>query len=318
MTGIILTQHIHYLIKEKRAMQMQMQIIRRTNKMNERGTLESPVLDAMTTTKKKKFASGKHRTLNSVLGRRRKISNFEAKKDDYDYDDDDDEFETKVIGMTGDPCDEFSCTGTSPACEQTLREVANDFRRCRDQRRSIKPYARQFEFEDGVKRFRGAEQFARARSSLEKIFDDETVEGRVMKIEVVQGSKAEIVWMIKSKDERVTVTSVLDLNLITGKILGQRDTWRGQSDGLEMKRKALAVADNVNYAIESVSASFDKLSDSLWEKFKSSGEDTFAPDPNDPMKFFQEENNQSRNLSEFALLASVIFLISKLYEQVLK
>jgi len=292
MTGIILTQHIHYLIKEKRAMQMQMQIIRRTNKMNERGTLESPVLDAMTT--KKKFASGKHRTLTSVLGRRKKYPTLR------------------------DPCDEFSCTGTSPACEQTLREVANDFRRCRDQRRSIKPYARQFEFEDGVKRFRGAEQFARARSSLEKIFDDETVEGRVMKIEVVQGSKAEIVWMIKSKDERVTVTSVLDLNLITGKILGQRDTWRGQSDGLEMKRKALAVADNVNYAIESVSASFDKLSDSLWEKFKSSGEDTFAPDPNDPMKFFQEENNQSRNLSEFALLASVIFLISKLYEQVLK
>ena len=292
MTGIILTQHIHYLIKEKRAMQMQMQIIRRTNKMNERGTLESPVLDAMTT--KKKFASGKHRTLTSVLGRRKKYPTLR------------------------DPCDEFSCTGLSPACEQTLREVANDFRRCRDQRRSIKPYARQFEFEDGVKRFRGAEQFARARSSLEKIFDDETVEGRVMKIEVVQGSKAEIVWMIKSKDERVTVTSVLDLNLITGKILGQRDTWRGQSDGLEMKRKALAVADNVNYAIESVSASFDKLSDSLWEKFKSSGEDTFAPDPNDPMKFFQEENNQSRNLSEFALLASVIFLISKLYEQVLK
>ena len=40
------------------------------------------------------------------------------------------------------------------------------------------------------------------------------------------------------------------------------------------------------------------------------------PNVNDPMKFFSYENNQNRNLSEFALLLALLFLISKLYEQV--
>ena len=34
------------------------------------------------------------------------------------------------------------------------------------------------------------------------------------------------------------------------------------------------------------------------------------------MKFFSYENNRNRNLSEFALLMALLFLISKMYEQV--
>jgi len=142
-------------------------------------------------------------------------------------------------------------------------------------------------------------------------------------IEVLPGgSVAKILWRIESKDgkAKVKVETTLELNLITGKVLSQDDQWTFLKGGeiIESKRKALAVPDKVGNAMDEIMRTVDDATRAARElvNSKNGGEDDFAVDPNDPMKFFSYENNQNRNLSEFALLLALLFLISKLYEQV--
>jgi len=247
-----------------------------------------------------------------------------VKNDDANDDDDEEKEEVVVVsGLSRDPCDSFECTGTSPAVERCLRQVARDIRDGKDATRSVFPYATQARFSDGARAFTGAEKFERSACEMKRIFEGQGgFKNTVESIEVVPGgSEAKIVWRIRSTDGKteVKVETTLDVNLITGKILSQDDRWSFVKGGesIELKRKALAVPDNVGNAMDEIMRTVDDATRAARELANSNGgEDEFGVDPNDPMKFFSYENNRNRNLSEFALLMALLFLISKMYEQV--
>ncbi|CAL6299227.1 predicted protein [Bathycoccus prasinos] len=248
----------------------------------------------------------------------------------------------EVKGLSKDPCDAFECKGTSPAVESSLRQLARDLRDGKDSNRSIFPYAKDVRFSDGARRFSGSEKFKNCNCELNSIFGGEKISSSdnsktnnndnirnrkftnwVDSIEVLPGgSVAKILWRIESKDgkAKVKVETTLEMNLITGKVLSQDDQWTFLKGGeiIESKRKALAVPDKVGNAMDEIMRTVDDATRAARElvNSKNGGEDDFAVDPNDPMKFFSYENNQNRNLSEFALLLALLFLISKLYEQV--
>ena len=244
-----------------------------------------------------------------------------------------------VQGMSRDPCDSFECKGTSPAVEGSLRQIARDMRDGKDANRSVVPYAKDVRFSDGARAFRGSEKFKKSNCELNAIFGGGGVGGggeksggnneekkftsAVDSINVQPGgSAAKILWRIESKDgkAKVNVETTLEMNLITGKVLSQDDQWTFVKGGeiIESKRKALAVPDKVGNAVDEIMRTVDDATRAVSElvNSKEGGEDDYAVDPNDPMKFFSYENNQNRNLSEFALLLALLFLISKLYEQV--
>jgi len=239
-----------------------------------------------------------------------------------------------VQGMSRDPCDSFECKGTSPAVEGSLRQIARDMRDGKDANRSVVPYAKDVRFSDGARAFRGSEKFKKSNCELNAIFggggeksggnnEEKKFTSAVDSINVQPGgSAAKILWRIESKDgnAKVNVETTLEMNLITGKVLSQDDQWTFVKGGeiIESKRKALAVPDKVGNAVDEIMRTVDDATRAVSElvNSKEGGEDDYAVDPNDPMKFFSYENNQNRNLSEFALLLALLFLISKLYEQV--
>jgi hypothetical protein len=243
-----------------------------------------------------------------------------------------------VQGMSRDPCDSFECKGTSPAVEGSLRQIARDMRDGKDANRSVVPYAKDVRFSDGARAFRGSEKFKKSNCELNAIFggggggggeksdgnnEEKKFTSAVDSITVQPGgSAAKILWRIESKDRnaKVNVETTLEMNLITGKVLSQDDQWKFVKGGeiIESKRKALAVPDKVGNAVDEIMRTVDDATRAVSElvNSKEGGEDDYAVDPNDPMKFFSYENNQNRNLSEFALLLALLFLISKLYEQV--
>ena len=241
-----------------------------------------------------------------------------------------------VQGMSRDPCDSFECKGTSPAVEGSLRQIARDMRDGKDANRSVVPYAKDVRFSDGARAFRGSEKFKKSNCELNAVFggggggeksggnnEEKKFTSAVDSINVQPGgSAAKILWRIESKDgkAKVNVETTLEMNLITGKVLSQDDQWTFVKGGeiIESKRKALAVPDKVGNAVDEIMRTVDDATRAVSElvNSKEGGEDDYAVDPNDPMKFFSYENNQNRNLSEFALLLALLFLISKLYEQV--
>ena len=204
----------------------------------------------------------------------------------------------------------------------------------KDANRSVVPYAKDVRFSDGARAFRGSEKFKKSNCELNAIFggggeksggnnEEKKFTSAVDSINVQPGgSAAKILWRIESKDgnAKVNVETTLEMNLITGKVLSQDDQWTFLKGGeiIESKRKALAVPDKVGNAMDEIMRTVDDATRAARElvNSKNGGEDDFAVDPNDPMKFFSYENNQNRNLSEFALLLALLFLISKLYEQV--
>ena len=142
----------------------------------------------------------------------------------------------------------------------------------------------------------GAEKFERSACEMKRIFEGQGgFKNTVESIEVVPGgSEAKIVWRIKSTDGKteVRVETTLDVNLITGKILSQDDRWSFVKGGesIELKRKALAVPDNVGNAMDEIMRTVDDATRAARELANSNGgEDEFGVDPNDPMKFFSYE-----------------------------
>ena len=109
-------------------------------------------------------------------------------------------------------------TGTSPAVERCLRQVARDIRDGKDATRSVFPYATQARFSDGARAFTGAEKFERSACEMKRIFEGQGgFKNTVESIEVVPGgSEAKIVWRIRSTDGKteVKVETTLDLSLI--------------------------------------------------------------------------------------------------------
>jgi len=237
----------------------------------------------------------------------------------------DEEFRASVDGLSKDPCDDFVCK-SSPAVEQTLKSVLKDINAVRGTTRATSYFAPEVIYDDGALRFRGSNKYKKYCSYIENNLKQATA--RVTSISMVEGGldAARIVWELNGVNDigkvGVDITATYKMNLITGRVLEHREVWvvnpaRTEAQAgalLESTRKAHALPLNAMEAYDGVKKSIDEVMD----KFKGN-DDTRASqdvyvDPNDPMKFFQQEDTSKTDLLQFATAAAVLFLITKVFE----
>jgi len=131
---------------------------------------------------------------------------------------------------------------------------------------------------------------------------------------------ATIVWRLRGRNSGgeldVEVTTTLRLNLITGRATEVTERWdpagsdAGAAAVLASSRKATALPKNIADAAA-------RLGKSIEEKFGSGDDDQMKDvyaDPNDPMKFFTNNNTPQDDYLQIALFLAAIYLVVKLLE----
>lgn len=234
----------------------------------------------------------------------------------------DEEFRKSVDGLQ-EPCDDFVCK-SSPAVENTLKTLVKDINACRGTTRSIKPYAPDVTYDDGALRFTGSEKYKKYCSYVENNLRQVTT--RVTEISMKDSlDVATVRWELNGVNDigrvGVDVTTTFKMNLITGRVMEHRETWKvnaarteAQAGALlESTRKAHALPLNMMELADKASKSINEISKSFASQDDGDRSNIYA-DPNDPMKFFQQEDTSKTDLLQFALAASVIFLCTKVFE----
>ena len=229
----------------------------------------------------------------------------------------------EVRGLPEDPCDSFVCK-SSPAVENTLRTLARDAAAARGTNRAKTPYAPEVMYDDGCLRFTGSEKYAKYCSYVENNLRD--VEARVTSISMADDSldEATLTWELDARNDigrvGVDVEATYKMNLITGRVLEHRERWvvnpsRTEAQAgplLESTRKAHALPLNAIEMGDGIQKQIKEFTKSFSQGDEDQGD--YYADPNDPMKFFQQEDTSKTDLLQMALAASVIFLVTKVFE----
>ena len=234
----------------------------------------------------------------------------------------DEEFRKSVDGLQ-EPCDDFVCK-SSPAVENTLKTLVKDINACRGTTRSVKPYAPDVTYDDGALRFTGSDKYKRYCSYVENNLRQVTT--RVTEISMKDSlDVATVRWELNGVNDigrvGVDVTATYKMNLITGRVMEHREMWKvnparteAQAGALlESTRKAHALPLNAMELADKASKSIKELSKSFSSQDDGDKSNIYV-DPNDPMKFFQQEDTSKTDLLQFALAAAVIYLCTKVFE----
>ncbi len=213
-------------------------------------------------------------------------------------------------------CDDFVCK-SSPAVEGSLRQIATDICAIREDKRSVNPFAVDVKYDDGERKFEGREGFTN-HTYIKEYVDD--ARAAVTEMRMGELDTATIVWRLRGRNSGgaldVEVTTTLRLNLITGRATEVTERWdpagsdAGAAAVLASSRKATALPKNIADAAA-------KLGKSI-EETLGSGDDNEMKDvyvdPNDPMKFFTNNNTPQDDYLQIALFLAAIYLVVKLLE----
>lgn len=198
----------------------------------------------------------------------------------------------EIEGLSKEYCDEFVCT-SSPAVEATVRALSRDIRRGNGVwTRTL--FSRNVKYR-GFGSFSGPEGYQKLNFIPKYISKDRIIE--VLSMRMVKGSDtAEIVWrvvgeMYSAIPVDALVTTRITMNLLTGQIIEHVDSWDLSKSSLPAKllfslaTAGFAVMMGGSSAVESTNSMLDSLTSVDEEQDK-----YMFPNPNDPMKFFQQKD----------------------------
>jgi hypothetical protein len=213
-------------------------------------------------------------------------------------------------------CNDFECT-SSPAVEQTVRQLARDITRFKYNTNYMQP---DVQFSDGFRSFKGSDKYRNgfwARESLQN------PRAQVTKLQMLDSSpnKAQIDWQLSGRlssfDVTVPVKSVFELNLVTGRVIGHSESW-----DLSKVPPPAAAALTGSRVLWSAKANAKQTSDSISNKVNESlqslgsmEDDEYYMNPNDPTRFFQKNDNQMNDAVMLALAVAGLYLVFKVFEQ---
>eukprot|EP00878_Enallax_costatus_P002330 GHUV01002505.1.p1 GENE.GHUV01002505.1~~GHUV01002505.1.p1 ORF type:complete len:290 (+),score=54.25 GHUV01002505.1:90-959(+) len=213
-------------------------------------------------------------------------------------------------------CNDFECT-SSPAVEQTVRQLARDITRFKYNTNFFQP---DVQFSDGFRSFKGSDKYRSAFWARQCL---QNPRAQVTKLQMLNNSpnKAQIDWelsgRISSIDVTVPVKSVFELNLVTGRVTSHTESW----DVSRLPAPAAAAVTG-SRVIWSAKASAKQTSDSISSKVTESlqslasmDDDEYYMNPNDPTKFFQKNDNQMNDAIMLALGVAGLYLVFKVFEQ---
>lgn len=226
-----------------------------------------------------------------------------------------------IDDLSGDYCNDFECT-SSPSVELGVRSFARDLTRLRY---SPSLFNKDVTYSDGFRSFTGSGNYGQPTWYSESLTKP-TVS--IIKMRMLNKGTAQIEWRVVGSLGAVGAvdigaTTVIELNLLTGRIASHRETW--DVSRLSAPAKVFATLGRALWSLKRGSADAGagmskKASDAL---SKMSGDEdtglTYHRDPTDPTRFFSgnQGDSQFNDYISFALMAAMLWLAFKVYGELL-
>lgn len=209
------------------------------------------------------------------------------------------------IGLAEKFCNEFVCT-SSPAVEPTVRTLASDIERSVDGSRTLRCYSNDVTYKDSMRSFEGREKYERMHHVADSF---KNAQAYISKVELEGLDLVVIEYNLKADTPAgqldMEFTEKYKLNVISGRVVSQEVSWTNGRTGAPAM--AFFTASRAAYmaaqAANDVSKTFDEALDSA------SPSNDFYGDPNDPMKFFQQPDNQYQDMFVFAAGATLLYAV---------
>ncbi len=218
-------------------------------------------------------------------------------------------------------CSDFVCT-SSPAVELTVKAVAKDIERGNGVW-TTSLLSKNIEYRDAYCSTKGIDSFkvdfipTFCRATSVKV-------NRLYMVDAAPSRQAIIEYTVEGKlnpdkDSGTAVTvdmkTALTLNLLTGQVEIREDSWSVRS----LMSKPAWNATRLAWAGVQKSREARKKGSELIEKSVSSvlgsldEEDSFQADPNDPMKFFQQNDGFKQDAVSFSIFLLVLYIVVQGY-----
>eukprot|EP00884_Botryococcus_braunii_P000619 jgi/Botrbrau1/10558/Bobra.0343s0007.1 len=219
----------------------------------------------------------------------------------------------QIEGLSRDYCSEFVCT-SSPLVEQTVKALARDLLRQTTWTFSL--FTPGVAYQDPFRSFRGVEKYKRLKYSADCIPNAQV---SVSKLRMVDDATAEAAWSLTGTlgavPLSITFTSTFKLDLITGRVLEQRDRW-DLSQCTPQARLAFLVS-RAWWSLRQAVQDAKGESESILQKFSIDEPDqqTYYKDPTDPTRFFHQEDNTLQDAILFAAVLGVFYILVNAWRQ---
>lgn len=201
----------------------------------------------------------------------------------------------------------------SPAVEQTVRSLARDIVRLRYTRSLFQPDVK---FKDGFRSFTGVEKYGGPvwyRDELKRAVV------RIKKVRMEDNTEVRFDWEVAGQLQsflvRIQMESVFKLNQLTGRVEEHSESWnlRRCSPVAALAVFANRVLWSAKQASLDASEQIGKVTDSL-SSFSSMDEESIYRNPNDPTKFFQQQDNTVNDLLWLCTGVAILYLFFKTFE----
>ncbi|XP_024970506.1 uncharacterized protein LOC112509661 [Cynara cardunculus var. scolymus] len=220
-----------------------------------------------------------------------------------------------VDGMEfGELCNEFECI-SSPSVEATARQLVRDILELREGNRALGTYAVSVKYKDPVRSFTGREKYKRPLWSSVAL-DKPTVS--VQDMSMLSTSLLNIKWTLKGNPKNplvrvggpviLKVNARFTLNQISGQVIEHEELWDLSSSSTIAQAYFWASRRlfSTTEAAKDISDSVKNLSSRFSTKKENTG---IYPDPTDPTKFFQSNNDFQRDAYQLALFLALIYFL---------
>ncbi|KAK1431458.1 hypothetical protein QVD17_07917 [Tagetes erecta] len=220
-----------------------------------------------------------------------------------------------VDGMEfGELCNEFECI-SSPAVEATARQLARDILELREGNRALGTYAVSVKYKDPVRSFTGREKYKRPLWSTDAL-DNPNVS--VQDMVMLSTSLLNIKWTLKGDPKNplasaggpviLKVNSRFTLNQISGQVIEHEEIW-DLSSSSTIAQAYFWASRRLFSTIESAKDISDSLKN-VSSRFSTKKENVdFYPDPTDPTKFFQSNDDFQRDAYQLALFLALLYFL---------
>lgn len=227
-----------------------------------------------------------------------------------------DEVDTLVEGMSFEVlCDKFECV-SSPAVEQTARQLARDIISVKENKRFLNCYGVSVKYKDPLRSFTGRDKFRRSSWLLTAVEKPKTA---VLEMSMTTTSDLNIRWRVRGDFQlpamssaagplSLTVNSKYVLNQISGQVVEQTDEWDlSESSPLaKMYFWTSRAAWSLTEGGKDTSEFMGDLQKKLTKGMDESSE--IYADPRDPRKFFQETNPNSE-IYQIGFVLALLYLL---------
>lgn len=220
--------------------------------------------------------------------------------------------EQRIEGLSTDYCDDFECT-SSPAVEASVRTLAKDLQRANGRWTPI--YASNVEYSDPYRKFKGPEGYQRLDFVATSVTDPAVA---ITGMRMLDNSAAEIRWRLTGKLGPLPIdvagTTEIAMNLLTGRIERHSEKWdlRACSPPAAAAWNAARLAWAAKQASTDASTAAGQVLDSL----ASVDEDSYQqPNPNDPMKFFQQKDTFKQDAILFVGVLLLFYALVQAWAQ---